>query len=99
VECATRSSWSYRLVDRRVAMAVNVAPERGDTVQIAAAVGVDQLCPLGGLDHQRLLFHPATLLRQGMPEVIVIEPGSFMHSPGQHMREAGWTWAGREAQL
>jgi hypothetical protein len=35
-----------RLVDRRMAMAVDVAPQGGDAVQIAAPVRVDQLGPL-----------------------------------------------------
>jgi hypothetical protein len=69
------------LVDRRMSMAVDVAPEGGDTVQIPAPLRVDQLRSLTGLDHQRLLLHPATLLSEWMPQVIVIEPGSFLHSP------------------
>ena len=69
-------------VDRRMPVPVDVAPEGGDAVQIAATLGVDELGPLGGLDHQRLLLHPITLLREWMPEMIVIEPGSFLHRRG-----------------
>jgi hypothetical protein len=59
----------------------DVAPERGDTVQIATPVGVDQLGPVGRLDHQRLHSNPITLLREGVPKMIVIEPGSLLHLP------------------
>ena len=63
-----------RLVDLRVAMAVDVAPERGDAVDVMAAVGVDQLPALGPLDRQRLFLAPALLLGERMPEVVAIEP-------------------------
>ena len=87
VEWATRSSCSRtRRVDRRVAVAVDVAPERGDAVEVAAPLGVDQLGALGALDHQRLLRHPVALLRERVPEVIVIELGSFLHSPLANIR-------------
>ena len=74
VEWATLPSWSRtRLVDAGVAMAVDVAPERGDAVDVAAPVGVDQVRSLGALDHQRLLLAPAPLLGERVPEVVVIE--------------------------
>jgi hypothetical protein len=72
---------AHGLVERRMSMAVDVAPERGDTVQIATPVGVDQLDPLGRLDHQRFLSNPITLLRERVPKMIVIEPGSVLHAP------------------
>ena len=43
-----------RRVDRRVAVAVDVAPQRRDAVDVAAAVGVDQVGALAGLDRERL---------------------------------------------
>ena len=42
-----------RGVDLRVPVPVNVAPEGGDAVEIAAPLDVDQLGPLRRLDHQR----------------------------------------------
>jgi hypothetical protein len=72
---------AHRLIDCRVTVAVHVAPQRRDAVQIAPPVGVNQLATLGRLDHQRLLRHPVALLRERVPEVIVIEPGSLLHSP------------------
>ena len=60
-------------VDLRVAMAVDVAPERGDAVDVVAAVGVDQLPALGPLDRERLFLAPTLLLGERMPEVVAIE--------------------------
>ena len=71
---------AHRRVDRRVAMAVDVAPQRGDAVEVAAALGVDQLGPSAD-SIMTVLGHPVALLGERMPEVIVIEPGSFLHSP------------------
>ena len=62
-------------VDRRVAVAVDVAPQRRDAVDVAVAVGVDQVGALGALDHQRLLALPVELLRERVPEVALIEVG------------------------
>ena len=64
---------AHRRVDPRVAMAVDVAPERGDAVDVAAAVGVDQVGALGPLDHQRLFLAPALLLGERVPEVVAVE--------------------------
>ena len=50
---------AHRRVDAGVAMAVDVAPERGDAVDVAAALAVDQLRALGPLDHQRLFLAPS----------------------------------------
>ena len=74
VEWATLPSCSRdRAVDPRVAMAVDVAPERGDAVEVAAALDVDQVAALGPLDHQRLFLAPGLLLGERMPEVVAIE--------------------------
>ena len=74
VEWATRSSCSRTArVDRRVAMAVDVAPERRDAVEVAAALGVDQVGALAALDHQRLFLAPALLLGERVPDVVAIE--------------------------
>jgi hypothetical protein len=59
-------------VDARVAVAVHVAPERGDTVGVAPALHVDQVGALGAVDDQRVLLDPALLLREGMPEMSAI---------------------------
>ena len=49
---------AHGAVDRRVAVAVDVAPQRRDAVDVAPALGVDQVGALGPLDHQRLLAPP-----------------------------------------
>ena len=74
VEWATLPSCvADRLVDPGVAVAVDVAPERGDPVEVAAALGVDQVGALGPLDHQRLFLAPALLLGERVPEVVAVE--------------------------
>ena len=84
-------------VDRRVAVAVDVAPERGDAVDVAAAVGVDQVGALAALDHQRLFLAPALLLGEGVPEVVLVElrgvgrhrpPGPYGQAPVPPPRRA-----------
>ena len=45
---------AHRLVDERVTMAVDVAPQGRDAVDVAPAVGVHEVGALGRLDHQRL---------------------------------------------
>ena len=73
---ATRSSWSRTASSiLRVPMAVDVAPERADAVDVAVAVPVDQVGALGALDDERLLVQPALLLGERMPEMIVVVGG------------------------
>jgi hypothetical protein len=54
-------------------MAVDVAPQGGDAVDVAASVAVDQIAAVGTLNDQRLLLAPFTLLGEGVPEVVVVE--------------------------
>ena len=73
VECATRSSWSRTAASiARVAVAVHVAPQRGDAVDVAPALGVDQVGALGALDDHRLLVGPSALLGERMPEAVAV---------------------------
>ena len=62
-----------RAVDGRVAVPVDVAPQRRGAVDVAGAVGGDQVGALAALDHERLLLLPAALLGERMPEVTVVE--------------------------
>ena len=71
----------HRLVDPRMAMAVHVAPQRRDAVDVAAAVGVDQVGALAALDDQRVLLLPALLLRERMPEVTAVVGGEAHWEP------------------
>ena len=62
-------------VDGRVAVAVHVAPQRRDPVEVAPAVLVDQLVALGGGDDQRLGREPVAHLRERVPEEAPVEVG------------------------
>ena len=68
-----------RLVDQRVAVAVDVAPQRRDAVEIAAPVGVDQLVPSAASIISGSSRDPVALLRERVPEVVVIELGLRSH--------------------
>ena len=81
---------AQRRVDDGVAMAVDVAPERGDAVEVAAALAVDQVGALAALDHQRLFLDPALLLGERVPEVVAIElRGVRWHRPDDVSRDSG----------
>src|ERR1035441_3507337 len=59
-----------RAVDGRVAMTVDVAPQRRDAVNVGAAIGVVQVGSLSALDHERgFVLPPVLLLGEGMPQV------------------------------
>ena len=70
-----------RLVDAGVAMAVDVAPQRGDAVDVTATIAVDQVSALRPLDHQRLFLSPALLLGKWMPEMIMVELNEVRRHP------------------
>ena len=57
-----------RGVDRRVGVAVDVAPQRRGAVEVGVAVGVVERAALGPLDDQRVLLAPALLLRERVPQ-------------------------------
>jgi hypothetical protein len=54
-------------------MAVDVAPETADAVEITVAVAVDEIHAVGGRDHQRLVVQPQFHVSEGMPEVLFVE--------------------------
>ena len=52
-------------IDQRVAMAVDVAPQRGDSVDVDVALSVIEVRAFAVVDHQRrLLVDPPLLLRE-----------------------------------
>ncbi len=75
-------------------MAVDVAPERRDAVDVAPALGVDQVSALAGLDRESVGLTPALLLGEGMPEVPVIELGRGL----RHPRRTLGLWAAGKAR-
>ena len=72
-----------RRVDRRMPVPVDVAPERGDAVDVRVAVGVVEVGALGVIDdHDRLVLAPSSLLRERMPDVTSVggeELGGVTH--------------------
>ena len=60
---------AYRSVDLRHAVPVDGQPQRRDTVEIAVAVGVEQVHALGPLDHQRLVVRPGAVRGERVPHV------------------------------
>jgi hypothetical protein len=67
VEWATRSSCS------RIAWSVDVAPQRGDAVDVAPSLRVHEVGALATLDHHGLFVAPVALLGERVPEVTVVE--------------------------
>src|SRR5262245_15468247 len=61
-----------RTVESRMAMAMEIDPDGGGTVEIFLPFPVDQIGPFSSLDNERLLLFPFLHLGEGMPEVSVI---------------------------
>jgi hypothetical protein len=66
---------AHRGVDPRMSVPVHVAPQRRDAIDVAVAIDVDQVGALATFDDQRVLAHPAALLRERMPEVGAVRGG------------------------
>jgi hypothetical protein len=79
-------------VDGRVAVAVHVAPQRGDAVDVGVALGVVERRVLGRLDDREVLLLPALLLGEGVPEVLAVEVGEL---GGGHRHRAPQASPGR----
>jgi hypothetical protein len=59
-------------VDQVMAVAMDVAPQRGDAVDVGVPVGVVERRALGALDDQGRLLRPALLLRERVPEEVTV---------------------------
>jgi hypothetical protein len=66
-------------------MAVNVAPERADAVEVAPALDVEQIDPLGALDDQGLRCHPVRHRRERVPEMGVVPVSQSSGRWGVHI--------------
>src|ERR1051325_10950081 len=74
-ECRMRNTLELCLdcvVNFFLSMAVNIAPERRDSVEIAPAMDVDQIMAFGAIDHTGFFAHPFLHLSKRMPQVGVI---------------------------
>ncbi len=79
---------AHGAVDRRMAVAVDVAPQRRDAVEIAVAVRVVERATLGALDDQRLLLAPALLLGERVPERPLVDRYKLPRPHGAHTKRA-----------
>ncbi len=84
----------HGLVDPRVPVAVDVAPQRRDAVEVGVAVRVPHGAALRALDHERDLVVPPLLLGERMPEDLAIEVGELGGGARRHVRH-GRTRSGR----
>jgi hypothetical protein len=66
-----------RRVDGVVAVPVDVAPQRGDAVDVGVPVGVVESRPLRAVDDHWLLLFPPLLLGERMPENAAVERGKL----------------------
>src|SRR5215475_10969230 len=62
------------IVELFFSVAVDIAPERRNTVEILAAMHIDQIMALALADDAGLFSHPFLHLGERMPEVSVVEP-------------------------
>ena len=62
-----------RLIDLGHAVAVHVAPQAGDAVEVAIAVAVEKMHPISAGDHKRLRIEPQFHRRERMPDVLLVE--------------------------
>lgn len=85
-------------VDLGDAVAVDVAPEAGNAVEIAAAIGINEMKALGGGDDQRIVIEPHAHGGERVPEVLAVERLQLGRSHvGVVNREAGFVnWASRQ---
>ena len=71
------------LIDRRVdfwmIMAMEIGPDRGVRIQIAAAFHIAQDGSVSGNDYDRFALQPIAHLREGMPQEPVIQLRQPVH--------------------
>ena len=65
--------FGYRSVDCRVGVAVDVDPERGNAVEVASAVCIDELVSFRAVDDERRVLHPLVHGRERMPKVLAVK--------------------------
>jgi hypothetical protein len=53
-------------------MAVNIAPQRRNAVQILSTLNIDKIMPLASLNDAQLLSHPLLHLCKRMPQVRMV---------------------------
>ena len=61
-----------RTVERGMAMAMEIDPDRRGPIEIPLPFRIDQVGPFPSLDNERFLQLPFLHLSEGMPEVPVI---------------------------
>ena len=66
---------AQRLIEPRLAMTVDVAPQRRHPVQVALAIDVDQIVALAAFDNQGFVAQPGPHLGERMPQIVVVRIG------------------------
>ena len=69
----------YGCPELRVIVPVHVHPHRGDPVEVAVALRVDQVVALAALDHQRPAVEPLVHLGERVPQVATIPLDPVLH--------------------
>ncbi len=72
-------------VDFRDAMAVDVAPQRRDAVEVLAAVEIDEEAAVRPRDDERRFGGVGLHRREGMPDVVAVPLFEFV--AGRHVHE------------
>ena len=77
-----------RSVDHRMAMAVEIRPDRAVAVEVTGAFGIEEIGSRTRDDHERIDLRGAPIphLREGVPEVLVIEAAEIAGSQGREER-------------
>ena len=80
------------LIDRRVGMAVDIRPDRGIAIEVAAALAVFEHGAFAAHENERVVFRfaPVAHRREGMPEVRLVERLQLRRIPNISHRWKLW---------
>ena len=81
------------LVNLPAAVTEQVHPQRGDAVEVPAALRVDEVVPLPALDDQRCVFLPVGHLGEGVPDgfpVLPAQPFQYGSIPNSFKASSIW---------
>jgi hypothetical protein len=67
-----------RLIQLRAAVAMNICPHGGDSVEVTVAVRVDQPAPLPFLDDNLIVTLPILHLGKGVPDMPLVQGSQLL---------------------